>query len=263
LFCIFNIQERKKKLFKKNPPYRTEKVIIPKKAVFEKLTAFSYNGKTDFNAVKGHLHSYSKWLVLSENCVLPENSGLFAFRSNKLYSQMLFNSLVKIFSSSNAAFCRLSLLIIDKTGDFSSRLSELVSFAGRITVMTENSLKYNYCAEEIFDEYGAVVNVIDYNSRMPDAFVTLSLTEGSRYSMCIMIKNSLQGGKIRLTGGDFTLPFELAKYKPDEVDNYAFASALYSLCSVKELGKIAFDCLRCNSRSIMYESAVKMLDTIE
>ncbi|MCR4564422.1 MAG: hypothetical protein K5755_07310 [Clostridiales bacterium] len=261
MFCILDIKDRKRRFFHKNPPYFAEKIVIPKKAVFEKLTVFSYSGKCDFYAVKEHLKAFSKSVILAENCVLPDSSGLFEFSSNELKARMIFNSAVKLME--NVGNRRnITFTLADKTGDFSSLAEEIIPYAGRVNVITDNPVRYRYTSDEIFDNYGAVVSVGEWSNAVPDTDVFVSLSSTGFSPLAVSVKNRKNNGFITLEGDNFTLPDGILKYKPSNVKNYPFASALYSLSSVKTLGGMNYRSFTVNSRQITLNSAAKMLDTL-
>lgn len=261
MFCVLNVKERKRRIFHGNPPYKSEKIIIPKTAVFEKLTVFSYGKKIDYRAVKEHLKSFSKSVVFCEGVVLSADSGIFEYRSDELKAYMTFNSAVRLLDAVKNKK-RLNLVLADKTGDYSLFLERAVLLAGNVTVFTDNSLRYQFAADEVYENYGAIVNIKPFDSKMSDCDVFISLSSSGRYPLSICVKNISQGGFVRLQGDGFTLPERIKKYIPDSVNCYSFVSALFSLSAVRELGSICYDSFLVNSRPVSVSSAFKMLDTL-
>ena len=261
MFCILEIKERKKRLFHKNPPYSAVKTVIPKTAVFENITVFSYSGKCDFYSVREHLKSFSKSVILAENCTLPDSSGIFEFSSNDLRARMTLNSALFLLEGIKKKR-DVSLVIADKAGSFSAFAEEFVPLAGRVKVITESLLRYNYASQEIFEDYGAVVSVDGWTACVPDADVFVSLSSSGFSPMSVTVKNRTQNSFITLEGDTFLLPECYEKYRNVNVSPYSFASALYSLSSVRELGEMKYNSFTVNGRQITLDSAVKMLDTL-
>ena len=256
-----NITERKRKLFHNNIPYSAEKTVIPKTAVFERLTVYSYGKKTDYSAVREHLRGFSKSVIMCRDCVLPAESGIFEFSSDELRAHMTFNSLEGLLTGVKNKN-RLKLAAADRTGRYSFLLGRTVSLAGEVTVLTDNEMKYSFASQEVYEEYGAVVNIRPFQSSIPDCSVFVSLSSGGPYPLRILIKNAAAGGFVSLSGNSFSFPAKIEKYVPENVDRYSFASALFSLSGVKELAKLHYDTFEVNSRLISFPEALKMLDTL-
>ena len=258
---MLDVKKRKRKLFAKNPPYKAMKVVIPKTAVFERLTVYSYGKRTDYRAVKEHLKAFSKSVILCQDSVLPVESGIFEFSSADLKAYMTFNSLERLLDGIKEKR-RISLVIADRTGDYSSFLERAVLLAGRVTVLTDNKMRYCFTADEIYETYGAVISIQPFSSKMPECDVFISLSNSGVFPLSVCVKNRAEGGYIRLTGSDFTLPESIKRFMPSTVNPYAFASALFTLSNVRALGKMGFDSFNIGSRRITAETAVKMLDTL-
>jgi len=259
LFCILEIKEKKKRLFKKNYAFYAEKRVIPGLAVFEKLTAYSYNGKVDFPRLREHLRGFSRWIVLSDGCVLPPDSGLFSFSSNELKKRLVFNSAVSLLKQVGREYP--NVLLVDKKGDFSGEIEKIVPHVRNLTVMTESSLRYDYSVQEIFEDSGAVVKIIKWNENAPFSNVVISVSESGVNPLSISFLKTNGNKNIVLRGEGFYISDEILKYKPENISFYPFAGALYSLSSVKTLGEGEFNSFIVNNRVISAQSAVKMLDT--
>lgn len=261
MFCVLSIKERKKRLFHSNPPYKAEKTVIPKTAVFEKLTVYSYRKRVDYRAVKEHLKAFSKSVIFSNGTVAPVESGIFGFSSSDLKAHMTFNSAVALLENIKNKK-RLSLVLADKTGEYSLFLEKAVSLAGNVTVMTDNKLRYGFAAEEVYEKLGAVVKIVPFDSKTDNCDFFVSLSASGKSPLSLSVKNTSQNSFIRLEGRDFTLPDRIKQYMPESVNAYSFASALFSLSGVKELGSICYDTFSVNSRIVTFSSAFKMLDTL-
>ena len=257
MFCILEIKD----LFKSNPPFYAVKTVIPKTAVFESLTAFSYSGKCDFHAVREHLKSFSKSVIFAENCDLPASSGIFEFSSNELRARMTLNTALLLLESVRNRH-NISLTLADKTGVFSDYLIDFVPFAKRVNVITDNLLRYRYASLDVLENYGAVVSAGEWSGAIPDSDVFVSVSQSGFSPMSVAVKNRTRNSYISLVGDGFTLPEKYEKYRKENIPNYAFASALYTLSSVKELGEMKYDSFTVNGRSISLDCAVKMLDTL-
>jgi len=261
LFCILEIKDRKRRLFRKNPPYYSEKKVIPKKAVFEELTVFSYSGKCDYYSVREHLKAFSKSVIFAENCNLPSDSGIFEYSSNELKANMVLNTaLILLGGITNKR--GLKLTVADKTGVFSDSLERIITLAGKISVMTENSLRYRFSSQEVYENFGAIVTVNEWSNAIPDTDIFISLSSGGFSPLSIAVKNRVGNSFVTLKGSNFSLPDDLMRYKPENVDKYRFASALFSLSGVKQLGSMKYDSFTVNSRDLTLDSAAKMLDTL-
>ncbi|MBE6836250.1 MAG: hypothetical protein E7515_08405 [Ruminococcaceae bacterium] len=261
MFCILKTEKRKKRIFHKNPPYNAVKTVIPKTAVFEELTVYSYNNRADYYAVKEHLKAFSKSVIFENETFLPKESGIFEYSSNDLKAQMTFNSacyLLEKYKGKN----RLKLTVIDKTGNYSALLERLVMLAGQIDVITGDVFRYRYVADEIYENFGAVVNVRDRKSKAEYADITVSLSADGEYPLSITLRSRADKKLYSLVGESFSLPEKIAKYKPENVENYKFASALFSLSGLKKLGEMKYDTFTLNSRTVTLDSAAKMLDTL-
>ncbi len=261
MFCILEIKERKRRLFHNNPPYYSEKKVIPKKAVFEELTVFSYSGKCDYYSVREHLKAFSKSVVLAENCNLPSDSGIFEYSSNDLKANMILNTALILLGGINNKR-GLKLTVADKTGAFSDRLEKIITLAGKINVLTENFLRYRFSSQEVYENFGAVVTVSEWNNAIPDTDIFISLSTGGFSPLSISVRNRIGNSFVTLDGGSFSLPDDLIGYKPENVDKYRFASALFSLSGLKQLGGMKYDTFTVNSRDLTLDSAAKMLDTL-
>jgi hypothetical protein len=252
-----DITQRKRRLFHKNPPYSASRTVIPKTAVFETLTVYRYGRKVDWAAVRRHLKSFSKAVILAQNCEPDAGSGIFEFRSDRLLALMLINTAGKILSLSQTQARHISLVIADRTGEYSAFVSGLVGYAGRITVFTENTQRYSYFASEMLDTFGAVITVTCQPPDLARSDIFINLSQSGEKPLSV----TLCGGTKQLRQGRITCPENLALYKPKNAETYSYLSALYSLCSVSEPAKLCFDSMIIGSREISLQSAAKMLDT--
>ena len=95
-----------------------------------------------------------------------------------------------------------------------------------------------------------------------DTDIFISLSSGGFSPLSIAVRNRIGNSFVTLKGSNFLLPDDLIRYKPENVDKYRFASALFSLSGVKQLGSMKYDTFTVNSRDLTLDSAAKMLDTL-
>ena len=121
-----------------------------------------------------------------------------------------------------------------------------LKLASLITVIKNEERKYTELSDRLFEAYGISLMIRKdyYETKKENSFfldykgdnIPLSY-KGTAFSK---EKKFLLNGKT-LTPGGFDLPHEYESLWQKNTDKLQFASALYELCRVKELGSIRFN----------------------
>lgn len=214
------------------------------------------NGKSFF-IIKTELHRGKiPWKEIEENSlcrhfILPfdtksDEGGIREYEPKLLPEIMFFNSAVDYIERKNLPPSKITVTTVDLKGSHAEKVEKLIKFASNITVVTEETEVYKRLSKKLMADYGISLVIRNRNDEIgsTDSFfidyegetVPLSFS-GTVFSKK---KKHLLNGKA-LSPGGFTMPDEYEKLWQKNTDKLHFASALFELCDVKELGDMMFD----------------------
>ena len=180
---------------------------------------------------------------LSLKAVLPFSEGfekrkIRRFEAEKLPLKVLFNSLVKYFSTQNIRFGHLT--VFDKNAVLSDGIERLVPFCGNISIISEKGGEYEEIRNHILFRYGLSVVVKEKFSDeigLSDGIITekADLIPLSFQGAVYTLYNRTMMGPDVISPEEIILPQKYEKLVPVGADRILFASALYELCGVREL----------------------------
>ena len=219
-----------------------KEVPLPSGKSFFICEAAYHRGKIPWRQIEEGAHSKSFILPFE----LKDNAPFKEFQPGLLPKMMLFNSALDYIGRLNSPPTKTRVTIVDHDGIFTESLAPVLKLASLITVITKEEKKYTELSDRLFEAYGISLMIrSDYHeTKKENSFlfdfsgddIPLSY-KGTAFSM---EKKQLLNGKT-LTPGGFHMPEEYERLWMKNTDKLQFASALYELCDIKELGSLRFN----------------------
>lgn len=142
---------------------------------------------------------------------------------------------------------RVFVTVVDENAYVVDMVEKLCPFASLIRVITSCEREYSCLAEKLLGKYGlsmligakADADILDSTVIISPFSIPVPLTY--RGILFTNEKRRMMNAVVLSGGGKITLPEKYQKLLPESVDPLCFASALYELCAVDELGTLEFD----------------------
>ncbi len=144
----------------------------------------------------------------------------------------------------------IKVLLLDENAAFFDYARMALKYCGRLKIVTAKREEYERFAENALEEYGAVVLASEQVEAPEDNTLLLAPILTKRLASAFPIGRPLRPPMVsgvvekgaRIYGtvmSDFRapLPQRYAEYKPNGIDDFAYAAALYHCCHVERLGK--------------------------
>lgn len=248
MFTVVRVKENKKSRWKvfcerfTKAEVNYKEIEINDSKSFYVCEAETHRGKIPWKEIKR--------LSPSEHFILPfgteENEAIKEYEPKALPEIMLFNSAVSYIRKMNLSPSKTYITVVDERGLLAPSVSACVKLASSVAVVSRAEKEYTKLSDKLFDSYG--ISLILRNEIHPDTAENSFLFdyEGSNiplsYSGTVFTKakRHLMNGKT-LSPGGFDLPSEYESYIISGVNKLHFASALFELCDITELGTLQFN----------------------
>lgn len=214
-----------------------------------------HRGRVNWNSVERFVHDRRGCVLCPEGAELPDQLGYRRFVSRELNRRMCENAALHLLQEPGMDRVRVALL--DDTGEHAGLCSYLVDCTDRLLVLTRSTSLYMDEADRILEERGAVIRIAAAGSDLHAADLIIApraLREDIRCSGDAVVLSgerplARQNAPV-IYDYIFDLPAKYRRIKPPYLDDMYFASALYSLGGVHELGSSVFR--RCYDGQVLH-----------
>ncbi|MBQ7653755.1 MAG: hypothetical protein IJS17_01635, partial [Clostridia bacterium] len=173
----------------------------------------------------------------------------------------LFNSFMQVIRTFEKRNNALNVTVLDSAGILSGKIDSLLDFARHITVLTDNIHDYKTASQRVMDSCGAAIVINDYDYPEVSDSVVFCDEYDDRLKNCPVVfcaDENAASEKIingyELEAEDFVL-----EKKPESIDLFDFAAALYELNDLKRAGEFAFSKLKIADKEVSIEEMKKMI----
>ena len=224
-------------------------------AALKSLSYELYRGRVGWACIDRFVKSERERLLCSDKLTLPEDSGFIRFESCALSRRMCENAALLLLR--NIGRRDIKVVLADYDGASVELCESLTDFADPVYVVTEATDLYLDQAEYLLSEKGAALMVSRSSGCMRDADLIIApsriTAELECPADCVIL--SAQPPETRQNSPVvYDWFFELSgKYrdiKPPYLDDMYFASALYELAGISELGSELFT--RCGDGTVIH-----------
>ncbi len=251
MFCVLNVDRKERTLLERifkflyNDEYSLKTVPVFKGAPFYVLEVKTCK-EVDWNKVIESAGKCSRRLILNGGIKIPNKKELGIFKSNLLYSKAFQSTVLSILKNNNINKNPQHIAICDKKALCTDFTLKLISYASKLTVVTENKEKYMKLCDKILEDTGLCVSLL---SEFDSAKVKIDTTKN-------IMSIDTENGFLNVTKTENLIANEIyKKLIPEGVNEYDFYSALYELCGVFSLGECIFETITVNNEK-------KHIDTV-
>lgn len=225
---------------------RKDKVEIHYKT-FKKLSVkcveyISYSKQVDFNKIKKAIGESESQLLCDSVLDLPDKSGYKRFDNHEFKERLCKNLCIELASKVNQ---NISIGVIDTDAMHMQLVRYLTKYTDCVTVVTKQIDAYKQLADTLLEETGAPIYItkgeksllrcelvvllshLNNNVQLNKSSVLLCAQKPAKDIRCLCIYDYI-----------CKLPKPLESLCPIDIDKTYFASALYSLCNVYQLGSV-------------------------
>ena len=212
-------------------------------------------GRVSWQSVERFVRSERGQLLCPEGLELPDGCGFRRFESRELSRRLCENAALWLLREADDPRARAAL--IDPFGECVGLCSYLTDHTDCLRVVTDDPEVYLKEAERLLDERGAVIHIGRGDEPLLDADLIIAPSPPGRAFSCPPDAIILSGERPSCSFCapviyDYTieLPSKLIELRPQYLDEMYFASALYSLAGVHELGSQVFR--RCSDDRVVH-----------
>lgn len=217
------------------------------------ITYINRNGKMDWGKLNSVIGNQRNHLVCSEDIILPSKIGFRRFDNIEFKTRLASN--LGIYILSQLDIKNLKVGLYDVKGEYTEILPYLVKYTSNLTVVTDNLTAFNYEVGNIYEEYGATVQLSNNRINLVDCPLIIAPTricESLPLSgNAIVLSNNPPAvctpGIIYYSYG-FRMPNKFEELKPEELSEEYFCGVLYTKARQYELGSIV-PTVCCNDNS--------------
>ncbi len=236
MFATINFEKSKKRLKKsiKIEKLKIGKIDYLKVNVFKEIPA---------KKIERKLKNKVDTVLLSKNLSDLEFSKLKVYDSTDFIRKASAYTFIKMIKLSKLKANSISVCVVDKKGEFTDFVKDLVNKASLIKVITQNDKKYLALSDEIYDEYGVQLIFSDDISNC-DFGINLDVSTPIIWFNCVKNYVKITKNCIRIGAG-------LKGKVPKGIYECDFAGILSEYQEFKRLNLITADCFERND--LLYE----------
>lgn len=235
MFAIINVSQS-------NAVFRKVKICsqrftLPNSDAFFTVTAEKSYSRVPWKKLENCMGILKKDVILTGDAVLPEYSGISEFTPDVFPYIVLVNTAIERLNNSRYK----SLIIFDEKAICMDYIQRFVNNFERIRVITPYVEKYTAVARILLENYGFSLEVSADPSYDSDVIISNSCDIPLYFSGKVFSnKRKFMMNAEVFSGGEIVLPEEYENIRPEGVDKFLFASALYEKCNISELGKLKY-----------------------
>ena len=202
-------------------------------------------GRMSWASVDRFVRSQRGRLLCPEGTELPEDSGYRRFAGRELSRRMCENAALFLLQELGSPHIRVALL--DDAGEHAGLCSYLVDRTDSLLVLTRSTRLYLDEADRLLEERGAAVRIGAAGGDLRGADLIIAPRALTADIRCAPDAVILSGEPPLVSQNApvireyiFDLPDKYRKIRPPYLDEMYFASALYTLGGIHELGSYVF-----------------------
>ena len=215
-------------------------------------------GKISWSAIDRFVRSNRGRVLCSADTQLPAACGYRRFDDRALSRRLCENAGLYLLGEIDAPHVKVAL--IDNSGERTALCAYLTADTDNLLVITRCPRLYLHEADRILEQRGAVVRVSTGGADLSDADLIIAPEPIDRALNCAADAVILSGEPPQVSqnapvicGYLFELPEKYRSVKPPYLDDMYFASALYGIGGVHELGAEVFR--RCYDGRVLHTRA--------
>lgn len=224
-------------------------------ATLKCVTYEHYRGKVNWASVDRFVKAQRNRVLCAPDLELPEGSGYKRFRSHEFSRRMCENAALYLLRNNTQKGVKVVLL--DDSGDSVGLCEYLADYCDPVVVMTAAVELYAAQSEVLLNEKGAALRVCRHPGALRDADLIIAPRQLIDTLPCKRQALILTGEKPKAPQNAtavyeyfFDLPSKFKELCPPYLDEMYFASALYAMAGVRELGAELFT--RCGDGNILH-----------
>lgn len=229
-----------KRWFQKIPEPQIERVAVRGGSYFYVVKVFlDKYGEFDEELLRNSIGNAIYRVILKKGSSLPQNTTLKEFKPT-LYPTLLFLHMALDYVKEKESEKReRSLGVRDEDAKLLENILPFAPFAKSILVYTKNETAYEETAQKMLGYYGLPLQLTEDEQKLKTCSILLEpFSKDNGKSRGIL--HLQRGMRDSFCGEDISLPMELLKRCPENIDQVLFASALYEICNVKSLENLSY-----------------------
>ncbi len=240
MFAVVKLVQQEKSFWSrfKRPKITSERVSLPNGECFFIITAEKKGDKVPFKDILSVSGNLSDSLIFENDFVFDSSWNYTPFVPTDLRKRLLFDLAVRHLQKLKLNPAETGICICDSEGLYKDSLEKMVSLAAKIHIITPDRKIYESEVKRLLFEYGVSVTLSrSFDCVANNCNVAVSHTSGHiplSFSGLIFTNEKrpfLNSRVFSVESAD--LPFDYEKLRPNGVDKFIFASALYEKCKVK------------------------------
>ena len=233
--------------------------VAVKSVVYERR-----RGRMSWTSVDRFVKDRRGQLLCPPQLELPRDSGFKRFCSHELNRRLCENAALYLVRELREE--RPSVVLIDSAGDYAPLCACLLDYTDRVRVITDSPHIYREEADRLLEEKGAALRISTDRKSISGAGIIIAPERLDEVLGCgdgAVILSGERPARSQPTSViceyTFDLPEKFSSLCPDYLEPMYFASALYTLAGVHELGSSVFS--RCCDGRVLHTrmSLLKLL----
>lgn len=264
MITAVEVEEKRKRGILSLLPFRTNKIRVEHlycdRAAIKCVTYEKYRREVNWSVLDRFVKAQRNRVLCRKELALPEK-GYKRFESFELMGRMAENA--ALFALENAQRKDLSVVLVDHDGGSVGLSRYLLDHSDRVTVITDCTSLYLDEASLLLEEKGAVLRVTKSFAPIADADIIISRERieepipAKADAVVFTSQKPLRALSCRVIYDYFfDLPEKYESMRPAFLEPMYFASALYTMAGVYELGAQLFRYCR-DEKSVHTRSSVK------
>ncbi len=243
---IKNITEEKryKKLLNKIKGNKIQTEIIEVESVSMKfVTYLNRTGQINWRRLDSVIGNQRNHLLCNKDVLLPKTLGFKRFDNREYKIRLASNFFIHILSQLNKK--DLQVALYDPKGRSTEVLPYIVKYVANPVVVSDNLTAFNCEINNIYQEYGATIQLTNNRSNLSECKFVLALDEISESLPLAgdVVVISISKPTVSVSGVvyyDFTfmMPREFLDFKTSEFSEEYLCGALYTKANKYELGSV-------------------------
>ena len=224
-------------------------------------------GELPFELIKELAGREAGRLVVPEDFVFPENSGLAAFEPEMFFAKALYYSMFSVLKAANVPASKIKLGIYDRQARMPETVLKLISIANELSVVTDRITRYDNVYNKALEEFGAAIKVTDDIHVLCGCNVVfvpfggLPMMDWREKTVIFSLNNFFAGRhNTVLTCGEIALPGEYRHMVQPGFSPDIIAAALYERCRVFSDDMLFPVRLSCRGEGVSFD---RVLETIK
>lgn len=239
MFAVVKIIEQEKSFWSKfkRPGITSERVNLPNGEYFFIITAEKKGDKVPFKEILDFSGNLRDSLLFENGFRFEKDWNYSPFKSDALSKKLLFDLAVSHLQKTQPNPINTKICICDNEGIYKKGLHRVVKFASGIHIVTKDRSLYEREIKKLLYEYGISVTAsINFDASAKNCNVVIShFSRGIPLTFDGVIftneKRPFINARV-FSVQNVDLSFEYEKLRPEGIDRFAFASALYEKCNV-------------------------------